>query len=229
MLNLTIENKHRHLFRAPPLPQLSTSSITTDQRVSLLMSIRAIKQFIRLICLLFISLQCSAFPTYMTSEHKAPSSEKINNWLKLANNNNADAQFELGIAYQEGNGVTKDLDQARHWYKKAADAGITGAQNNLGCLLIESDSGPEKITEGVSLLEKAAKANSVHAQMNLAELLIDGTRVKRDYKKAFNWSLKAAELSNDPEAQYMLGILYEQGAGTETDYAKAADFFTLAS
>ncbi len=193
------------------------------------MSIRVIKQFIGLICLLFISLQCTAFPIYMESKHKAPSQEKINNWLELASKNKPFAQFKLGYAYQNGYGITKDTKKAKYWYKKASDLQLEAAQNNLGCLLIESDSGPEITAEGVSLLQKAAKANLVTAQMNLADLLIKGTRIKRDYKKAFYWSLKATELSNEPEAQYIVGIMYASSIGTETDYAKAADFFTLAS
>ena len=37
----------------------------------------------------------------------------------------------LGICYEEGNGVTKDLNQAREWYTKAAAQGDAEAQAEL--------------------------------------------------------------------------------------------------
>jgi len=45
------------------------------------------------------------------------------------------AQFNLGMCYANGDGVAKDAEQAVSWYRRAAEAGHTDAQFNLGVLL----------------------------------------------------------------------------------------------
>jgi TPR repeat protein len=44
----------------------------------------------------------------------------------------AEAQYNLGIAYTFGKGVLKDYKQAVYWYQKAAAQGYAEAQSNLG-------------------------------------------------------------------------------------------------
>ena len=50
----------------------------------------------------------------------------------LAEQGDASAQFNLGLMYDNGNGVPEDDRQAVFWYRKAAEQGVAGAQNNLG-------------------------------------------------------------------------------------------------
>jgi TPR repeat protein len=52
----------------------------------------------------------------------------------LAEQGNADAQFELGFMYQYGEGVPEDYEQAVAWYRKAADQGNAGGQACLGTM-----------------------------------------------------------------------------------------------
>jgi TPR repeat protein len=43
--------------------------------------------------------------------------------------------YNIGACYEEGNGgVTKDLNNAREWYTKAAAQGHAGAQTELDSL-----------------------------------------------------------------------------------------------
>jgi hypothetical protein len=46
---------------------------------------------------------------------------------KIAAQNNADAQYSLGIRYASGNGATQDYHEALGWFLKAADNGNTRA------------------------------------------------------------------------------------------------------
>ncbi len=59
----------------------------------------------------------------------------INMWEKQANQGNADAQFLLGNAYYDGNGVKQDYSQAIFWWHKAADQGNVSAQKALDQLV----------------------------------------------------------------------------------------------
>ena len=49
-----------------------------------------------------------------------------------ANQGEADAQVSLGAAYEQGEGVVKNMSQAVLWYLKAADQGSLMAQYQLG-------------------------------------------------------------------------------------------------
>ena len=49
-----------------------------------------------------------------------------------AEQGDASAQFNLGLAYEDGLGVAKDQVEAAKWYRKAAEQGHAKAQFNLG-------------------------------------------------------------------------------------------------
>jgi TPR repeat protein len=49
-----------------------------------------------------------------------------------ANEGDVDAQYNLGVMYDQGYGVLQDYNQAIYWYKKAAEQGLAKAQVNLG-------------------------------------------------------------------------------------------------
>ena len=54
--------------------------------------------------------------------------------LQAAEQGNADAQFNLGVMYDTGQGVRQDYAQAVQWYRKAAEQGNAKAQYNLGLM-----------------------------------------------------------------------------------------------
>ena len=51
---------------------------------------------------------------------------------KAAEQGHANAQFNLGVMYDKGEGVTRDAKQAVYWVQKAAEQGFAEAQTNLG-------------------------------------------------------------------------------------------------
>uniref|UniRef100_A0A914VDN6 CARD domain-containing protein n=1 Tax=Plectus sambesii TaxID=2011161 RepID=A0A914VDN6_9BILA len=54
------------------------------------------------------------------------------NLRKSAEQGNADAQFNLGLMYENGQSVPKSYKQAVKWYKKSAEQGDADGQFNLG-------------------------------------------------------------------------------------------------
>ena len=50
---------------------------------------------------------------------------------KSANLGHSTAMYNLGICYEEGTGVTKDVNQAREWYTKAIAQGHANAKTQL--------------------------------------------------------------------------------------------------
>ncbi len=53
-------------------------------------------------------------------------------WKPLAEQGDADAQYNLGFMYGNGKGVPQDYREAVKWYRKAAEQGLAKAQSNLG-------------------------------------------------------------------------------------------------
>ena len=53
---------------------------------------------------------------------------------ELSSKNNAEAQYSLGVLYENGYGVKQDYLKAKEWYEKAAAQGLALAQNNIGFL-----------------------------------------------------------------------------------------------
>lgn len=51
----------------------------------------------------------------------------------------AEAQYYLGLMYDDGKGVERDAAQAAEWYRKAAEQGIAAAQSNLGAMYETGD------------------------------------------------------------------------------------------
>jgi len=48
-----------------------------------------------------------------------------------AEKGDAQAQYNLGVSYANGQGVPKDKAQAKQWYRKAAEQGFEQAQDAL--------------------------------------------------------------------------------------------------
>ena len=55
-------------------------------------------------------------------------------WLPLAEQGDADAQFNLGNMYDNGQGIKQDYFEAVKWYRQAAEQGHAKAQFNLGLM-----------------------------------------------------------------------------------------------
>jgi TPR repeat protein len=110
----------------------------------------------------------------------------------------ADAQFNLGLQYQYGRGVPKDLEKAAELYQKAANRGHARAQLHLGSLY-ESGLGVTKdLGKAVELYQKAADQGMTPAQNNLGLLYENGQGVPKDLGKARELYQKAADHGYQP-------------------------------
>src|SRR5437762_12470294 len=55
-------------------------------------------------------------------------------WMPLATRGDAEAQYGIGVLYDNGEGVPQDFTAAALWYGRAAEQDHHRAQNNLGIL-----------------------------------------------------------------------------------------------
>ena len=91
----------------------------------------------------------------------------IQAWTTLAQQGNDVAQYNLGIMYAQGQGVTQDYVEAVKWYRKAAEQGFAPAQVNLGIMYGQGKGVPQDDVEAVKWYRKAAEQGYALAQYNL--------------------------------------------------------------
>jgi hypothetical protein len=149
-------------------------------------------------------------------------------WLPLAQQGDARAQFLLGALYAQGYGVPRDYGAAAQWFRQAAAQGHVGAQYNLGVRYHEGRGVPRDPSQAAEWFRRAAQQGFARAQYNLGVLYANGDGVPRDASQAAQWFRRAAD-QEDPKAQYNLGLFYVEGVGVPQDYGEAYVWFTLAA
>ena len=103
--------------------------------------------------------------------------------------------------YQHGHGVSQDYTEAMKWYRKAADAGNTGAMCLIGRLYRNGLGVSQDYTEAMRWFRKAADAGHAMAMCIIGGLYEDGKGVLQDYTEAMQWYRKAADAGNADAAQ----------------------------
>jgi TPR repeat protein len=149
-------------------------------------------------------------------------------YRKAAEQGHAMAQLNIGIAYNQGQGVPQDYAQAAAWWRKAAEQGLGQAQSNLGVMYFNGQGVPQDNAQAAFWYRKAADQCDADAQHNLGLLYYAGKGVPLDYAQAAAWLRKAAEQGHAP-SQLRLGILYNQGQGVPQDNAQAVFWYRKAA
>ena len=163
-----------------------------------------------------------------------------------AEQGDASAQFDLGLAYDNGRGVEEDDAEAVRWYRLAAEQGLADAQFNLGNMYriqrYVNNSGSIRISgsirrageiegddaEAVRWYRLAAEQGHADAQFNLGDMYTDGLGVAQDYAEATLWYHSAAEQGH-ASGQDNLGSMYAAGRGVARDDAEAVRWYRLAA
>ncbi|PKM43336.1 MAG: hypothetical protein CVV05_15985 [Gammaproteobacteria bacterium HGW-Gammaproteobacteria-1] len=145
-------------------------------------------------------------------------------WQPLAQEGNADAQFNLGLLHHKGWGVERDLRQAHEWYTQAANQGQADAMYNLGLMYARGEGVFRSDRQAVPLFEHAAAQEHVPAMYTLGVMYAYGMGTRKDVAKAIaTWEQAAAKGSS--QAREALARAYEEGMfGLAADPAKAAEW-----
>ena len=125
----------------------------------------------------------------------------LKEWLPLAEQGDASAQFNLALMYDNGVGVLQDDAEAVKWYRKAAEQGHASAQNFLGYMYSKGQGVPQDYAEAVKWYRKAAEQGDADAQTNLGYMYGKGRGVLQDYVKAHIWYSLAAAQGGDQAAK----------------------------
>ena len=113
--------------------------------------------------------------------------------LQAAKQGNAKAQVNLGLMYEQGQGVRQDYAQAVQWYRRAAEQGYADAQVNLGLMYANGQGVRQDYTQAVQWCRRAAEQGHAGAQFNLGVMYAEGRGVRQDLALAQEWFGKACQ------------------------------------
>ena len=158
----------------------------------------------RLLKLLLIVFVCAAGPAVagpyddgIEAYAKGDYATAMRLFRPFADQGDANAQNNLGVMYNSGQGVPQDSVTAMSWYRKAADQGHAYAQNNLGVMYANGQGLPQDYAAAMSWYRKAADQGDDAAQFNLGVMYEKGQGLPQDYVLAHTWFSLAASGSNE--------------------------------
>ena len=148
-------------------------------------------------------------------------------WLRpWAEKGQVEAQYRLGTLCENGQGLAKNLEDAKKWYREAAAQGHVRARRRLEALEGRpTRDGKETVALKWNL--DLAEQGDAEAQYNLAFMYETGFGIPKDNGKAARWYEPAAEKKHVP-AQMRLGLMYLAGAGVKQSEIQAAKLLSAA-
>lgn len=111
--------------------------------------------------------------------------------VQRAKSGDAEAQYDLGWVYYEGEGVIQDYKEAVKWFRLAAEQGDAPAQCSLGYMYGNGDGVIQDYKEAAKWCRLAAEQGDASAQHNLGWMYGKGEGVIQDYKESYFWFLIA--------------------------------------
>jgi len=131
-------------------------------------------------------------------------------WLPIAEKDNHEAQYNLGILYMKGLGVEKNEKTAFIWYKRAAANGNTDAMYNLAMMYNQGRVIYRSPKDAFKWWKKSAELGNASAQFNLGVVYVYGRSVKQNTEEALKWWKKSARQGNK-DAREALHRVYKEG------------------
>ncbi|EPP24579.1 alpha/beta hydrolase-fold protein [Vibrio fluvialis] len=154
--------------------------------------------------------------------------QAFTDFLTLAEHNNSLAQYEVGKAYQQGNGTDKNMVNALEWYKHSATLGYDRAILDLGIFYLEGKEVPQDYTLAHQYFEQAWQYGHMKAPRYLGLMAEHGLGENVDYAKAMKM-YRAASDAGDITAAALIGHLYEQGLGVPQSNTDALNWYLKAA
>ncbi|MGA8388658.1 MAG: tetratricopeptide repeat protein [Pseudolabrys sp.] len=172
----------------------------------------------KFIALAFSCLLIFSMPANANEAHS------FNAMVALANKGDAEAQYHVGMMYNNGIGTQRDPRQAFEWFQKSAASNDPLGAYKLGCYY--DGQGADIVTadsnEALKYKLISAKAGYALAQHDVA-ILYDR---QGNSEEALKWWKMAGD-QGFPNALYSLSISYSAGKGAPRDLSLSYAYFKL--
>ncbi|MDB6121862.1 MAG: sel1 repeat family protein [Pedosphaera sp.] len=131
--------------------------------------------------------------------------EAVKWYRKAADQNDPEAQNDLGALHVFGQGVPQDFAEATRLFRLAADQGYAQAQYSLGLRYALGQSVEQDYAEAAKWFGLAAQQGVADAQLSLGRRYAHGEGVTQDYAEAYAWY--KISLPEKPDAQALMDEL----------------------
>lgn len=134
--------------------------------------------------IIFVSITCLSFNLH-AADLIDQSANIFNFQQKLAQNGNVNAQYKLASMYEAGEGVSKSLEKAEHWYSRAASAGSAPAEQRGQYLIIKQRGyDQKKDKDWLNSVLTDYKTRKPEAILLLGQMYSEGLGVKKDLNES---------------------------------------------
>ena len=147
-------------------------------------------------CCLVATANAAPFDDAVAAYDRGDYAQALKMFRQLATKGNAVAQFNLGLMYANGRGVSQDDEEAVRWYKLAAAQGYILGQYNLGTMYHNGRGVTQDYKETVKWYRLAAAQGYAKAQFNLGVMYYNGQGVPQDYASAHMWFNLASSIGD---------------------------------
>jgi len=149
--------------------------------------------------------------------------------VEAARSQSMTSRFNLGTAYYNGEGVSKDNDRAIRWLRLAVEQNFAEAQHTLASLLYEVDPVANR-HESIRLLQRAAAQDHVEAAVDLRKRLSGQAVEPRKTSPISSMPVKSTpELRRLAMEQRTAGQRHYNGQDTKQNFEKAYACFKKAA
>lgn len=176
---------------------------------------------------------------YGTKEQSSNFSQALVLMTEEAEKGNGLAMHDLGKMYLSGLGCEKDGEMAQKWFSQAYDAFVQMEQADknkdywqyrIGKLYSFGHGVEKDYMKSAEWFAKAVADGNPFAAYSLGGQYYHGQGVEQDYARAFELYTQAATHASKPNAyaQYQLGRMCKEGAGTDIDDVSSEKWYRLA-
>jgi TPR repeat protein len=120
-------------------------------------------------------------------------------WTKAAQQDDPEAQYNLGLMYSQGAGVAQDFEQAFSWFGQAAEQGVPSAQSRLGLMYATAQAVPLDYIEAHKWFILAGDGGDDAAQKNRihSATLMTAPQIAEARRRAKVWARTRADKSGE--------------------------------
>ncbi|WP_167354863.1 SEL1-like repeat protein [Pseudoalteromonas luteoviolacea] len=149
-------------------------------------------------------------------------------YTTAAKHGESDALNNLGMMYNNGDGVAVNFALAKTYFEQAIELGSKSSYGNLGRLFEVGNGVTQNYEQAITLYEQGAQLQDAQSIHNLASLYNEGLGVEQDRRKALVLFEQAANLGNRFSA-FHLADAYFYGDGKAQSKDLALEYYLLSA
>ncbi len=180
----------------------------------------AARRFLPLFAVVLVTAACAQIDYFTVP------AEMRKLWQR-ADSGDAKSQYDMGIRYTNGIGVTQHYGFAADWFGKAALQGHSESLYMLGMAHYAGRGVQRNHALAVPWLQKAAGKGHVRAMYQLGDAFANGRGVEKSPVWAGRWYGKAA-MRGHRRAQYVLGVAHAAGLGMPVNLVEGGKWLRIA-